>query len=74
LGFARCPVEDDTLTVHRQHIMDKRGEGVSIILDESERLSGKRPEYRLYDESEVLLTIYSLGGEACTAFIATTSA
>jgi len=57
--LARCPVEDDTLTVHRQHIMDKRGEGVSIILDESERLSGKRPEYRLYDESEVLLTIYS---------------
>jgi len=57
--LARCPVEDDTLTVHRQHIMDKRGEGVSIILDESEHLSGKRPEYRLYDESEVLLTIYS---------------
>jgi len=61
--LARCPVEDDTLTVHRQHIMDKRGEGVSIILDESERLSGKRPEYRLYDESEVLLTIYSAAQE-----------
>jgi len=61
--LARCPVEDDTLTAHRQHIMDKRGEGVSIILDESERLSGKRPEYRLYDESEVLLTIYSAAQE-----------
>jgi len=61
--LARCPVEDDTLTAHRQHIMDKRGEGVSIILDESERLSGKRPEYRIYDESEVLLTIYSADQE-----------
>jgi len=60
--LARCPIRDDSLTVHRQHIMDKRGEGVSIILEESERLSGRRPEYRLFDESELLLTIYSARG------------
>jgi hypothetical protein len=39
--------------------MDKRGEGVRIILDNSQRLSGKMPEYRLIDESELMLTIYA---------------
>lgn len=38
-------------------MMDKRGEGVQIILDGSERLSGKRPVFRLVDESELLLVI-----------------
>ncbi|WP_254661895.1 hypothetical protein [Burkholderia sp. CCA53] len=36
---------DVGLASHRSHIMDKRGEGVSIILTRSEQLSGKRPEY-----------------------------
>jgi predicted HTH transcriptional regulator len=57
--LARCPIEDDALSAHRQHLMDKRGEGVPIILEMSERLSGKRPEYQLSDESELKLTIYS---------------
>lgn len=57
--LARCPVKDDSLSAHRQHIMDKRGEGVPIILDISERLSGIRPKYQLSDESELKLTIYS---------------
>jgi predicted HTH transcriptional regulator len=56
--LARCPIDDDTLAVHRQHIMDKRGEGVSIILETSERLAGRRPEYRLNDDSELMLVIY----------------
>lgn len=57
--LARSPIEDDALSAHRQHLMDKRGEGVPIILEMSERLSGKRPEYQLSDESELKLTIYS---------------
>jgi len=58
--LARCSVSDEGgLVHHRRHIMDKRGEGVSIILARSERLSGKRPEYRLDDDSEVVLTIYA---------------
>lgn len=61
--LARCPMEDDNLSAHRQHIMDKRGEGVPIILEISERLSGKYPEYQLIDESELKLTIYSAGTE-----------
>lgn len=61
--LARCPIDDDTLSVHRRHIMDKRGEGVPIILVASQRLSGRRPEYRMHDDSELLLTIYSARAE-----------
>lgn len=43
--LARCPIDNDALAAHRQHIMDKRGEGVPVILEMSERLSGKRPNY-----------------------------
>jgi ATP-dependent DNA helicase RecG len=39
--------------------MDKRGEGVSIILARSEQLAGRRPEYRMNDDSELVLTIYA---------------
>ncbi|MBE2294398.1 MAG: putative DNA binding domain-containing protein [Phycisphaerales bacterium] len=56
--LARCPINNDVLTAHRQHFMDKRGEGVPIILEASERLAGRRPEYRLNDESELMLIIY----------------
>jgi len=61
--LARCPIVDDTLAAHRQHIMDKRGEGVSIVLETSERLSGKRPEYQLSDDSELKLTIFAAATE-----------
>ncbi|MEY3013889.1 MAG: hypothetical protein RIT45_2624 [Pseudomonadota bacterium] len=61
--LARCPVDDASLDARRQHMMDKRGEGVPVILTESERLSGRRPEYRLIDESELLLTIYAANPE-----------
>ena len=30
-----------------------------IIITESEKLSGRRPEYRLLDDAELLLTIYA---------------
>lgn len=57
--LARCPIGADELASHRSHIMDKRGEGVSIILGRSEQLSGKRPDYQMSDESELALTIYA---------------
>ncbi len=57
--LARCPVGDAELASHRSHIMDRRGEGVAIILQRSEQLSGKRPEYRLNDDSELVLTIFA---------------
>ena len=39
--------------------MDKRGEGVFVILERRKNLSGAYPVYRLLDESEQLFTIYS---------------
>lgn len=57
--LARCPIPFDEVAKDRQFIMDRRGEGVPIILTESERLSGKRPVYNLIDETELLLTIFA---------------
>lgn len=62
--LARCPVGADELANHRSHIMDKRGEGVSIILARSEQLSGTRPQYRMIEESELALTIYAADTDA----------
>jgi len=58
--LARCPVPDEPwLVTERGTLMDKRGEGVPIILDRSEAVAGRPPEYRLIDETELELTIYS---------------
>lgn len=57
--LARCPITADNYNGERKYIMDRRGEGVPIILYESEVLSGKRPEYRLLDGAELMLTIFA---------------
>lgn len=58
--LAKCAVPDgDQGYTGRSAMMDKRGEGVQIILDSSERLSGKRPVFSLVDESELLLVIFA---------------
>jgi predicted HTH transcriptional regulator len=57
--LARCPIPDDVDAGPRDHIMDKRGEGVPIILRQSTLLSGKTPEFRMVDDSELLLTLYA---------------
>lgn len=57
------PVSPPWLRTDRRTLMEKRGEGVPIILDNSERLSGRTPEYRLIGEAELLLTIHAAGGD-----------
>jgi len=57
--LAKCPVEDPSGQLKRRFLMEKRGDGVPIILEESRRLSGREPSYRLIDDAELLLTIYS---------------
>ena len=44
--------------VGRGHFLERRGEGVGIILRESSELSGREPVYALHDE-ELCLTIYA---------------
>ena len=57
--LAETMVAETVGDVGRGFYMERRGDGVPIILSESERLSGKKPIYQLIDESELLLTIYS---------------
>jgi predicted HTH transcriptional regulator len=57
--LARCPVEPASGVGHRRFIMDRRGEGVPLILSRTQELSGRLPQYRLIDNSELLLTIPS---------------
>lgn len=57
--LARCPMNVNAIGSPRGFIMDKRGEGVPIIITESERLSGRRPVYRLIDDAELKLTIFA---------------
>ena len=44
--------------VARRHFLERRGEGVGIILNESEKLSGRTPLYELFGE-ELRLTIFA---------------
>ena len=55
--LARMPVGGIGGAEDRQYIMERRGDGVQIILRETRELSGKLPEFRLIDGSEVRLTI-----------------
>ena len=55
--LARMPVGGMSGSEDRQYIMERRGDGVPIILRETRELSGKQPEYCLIDNLEVLLPI-----------------
>ena len=44
--------------IRRRYFLERRGEGVGIILRESEKLSGKKPVYILNNE-ELCLTIFA---------------
>jgi len=57
--LAETPIAETVGDIGRGYYMEKRGDGVPIILNESEKLSDKKPVYRLIDDSELLLTIYS---------------
>jgi predicted HTH transcriptional regulator len=55
--LARCPVTDPELGGERQFIMDRRGEGVPIIFEQTIRLAGHPPIYQVIGQSELLLMI-----------------
>lgn len=64
--LARCPIQSPEIGSHRQFIMDRRGEGVPIILGDTFQLSGQRAVYRSINQSELLLTIPAYNPEAET--------
>ena len=55
--LARCEVPESA-GIGRTRMMERRGDGVPIILDESYELSGRQPEYSLIDHSELQLIIW----------------
>ena len=63
--LARCPIPDEPwLAAPRRHMMERRGEGMPIILDNSTALSGKEPKIELFDNAELRLTIYAAQADA----------
>jgi predicted HTH transcriptional regulator len=63
--LARCPVGSNE-GLGRSYLMDRRGDGVPIILEESTKLSGRAPEYSLIDDSELRLIIWAASGRKTT--------
>ncbi len=55
--FGRIPVGDLPGSEHRGHLMERRGDGVSIIHRETVKHAGAPPEYRIVDESNLVLRI-----------------
>ena len=55
--LGRMPVGGVRGANDRRYFMERRGDGVPIIRRETLELNGRLPQYRLVDESEVLLTI-----------------
>ena len=49
----------DTPDAAPRHYLERRGDGVPIIYERSERLSGVRPMYELIADAELKLTIYA---------------
>jgi len=56
-AMARIPVGVTPGGEDRRYFMERRGDGVPIIRRETWELCGKHPEYRVIDDSEVLLVI-----------------
>ena len=54
--FTRLPVNGIHGSEERQYFMERRGDGVAIIRDETEKLTGHAPEYRLVG-SDLCLTM-----------------
>ena len=59
--LAKCPVPAAIpwLKTDRATLMEKRGEGVRLILENSRGLSGREPEYWEIDEAALMLTIFA---------------
>ena len=56
--LAKCPLPADE-NLGRTCIMDRRGDGVPIIQEETLKLSGSLPDYTVIDDSELRLVIWA---------------
>ena len=54
--LARCPAPTG---IGRTRMMDRRGDGVPIILKDSAELSGRAPDYSVIDDAELRLVMWA---------------
>ena len=71
-ALGRMPVGDIPGSEKRQFFMERRGDGVPIILRETEALSGKPPRYWLLGESDLFLTLPARDTSATPATVVVT--
>ena len=62
--LAETPIVEAVGDVGRGFYMEKRGDGVPIIINKSVNLSGEKPVYQLIDDAELLLIIFSANLES----------
>jgi len=55
--FGRIPVGDVPHSLHRRYMMERRGDGVSIILKETRETAGAEAKYRVINDSNLVLVI-----------------
>lgn len=55
--FGRLQVGEIPGSRHRRYMMERRGDGVPLILDETLSTSGLKPDYQLIDQCNLVLTI-----------------
>jgi predicted HTH transcriptional regulator len=55
--FGKIPVGNVPGATHRAFLMERRGDGVAIILNETQETAGTSPEYRVVDDSNLILSI-----------------
>ncbi len=55
--FGRIAVGDVPGADHRRYLMERRGDGVSIVLQRTAETAGSLPTYRIADETNLILTM-----------------
>ena len=55
--FGRIPVGDVPGAGHRRYLMERRGDGVSIIKTQTQEATGNLPQYEVVDRSSLVLKI-----------------
>ncbi len=70
--LGRLSVAGIEATGGRRYFMERRGDGIPIIRRETQDLTGKLPDYRLIDDSELCLTIPAAEPESGPASVVVT--
>ena len=67
--LGRMPVGGIQGADHRRYLMERRGDGVSIILRDTRELSGRLAEYELIDRTDLVLTMRAAEQEPSPATV-----